>query len=164
MKWYVLQFTTTRFAAVFKQLERLNFSYYCPMAIEKYRRPDKQLSYRERLNPLFPGYLFLQADFDEFHTTSITGLPHVQRFLAFGGEPLAVPDFEISNVQKGELNQLAASEHPRLVEIMMMSDPRMRSMAMLNYITEKSLSHKMKRNKHDRTDKKKDCYKAQAAT
>ncbi|HGT9115211.1 transcription termination/antitermination NusG family protein [Escherichia coli] len=62
MKWYVLQFTTTRFAAVFKHLERLNFSYYCPMATEKYRRPDKQLSYRERLTPLFPGYLFIQAD------------------------------------------------------------------------------------------------------
>lgn len=148
MKWYVLQFTTTRFAAVFKHLERLNFSYYCPMATEKYRRPDKQLSYRERLTPLFPGYLFIQADFDEVHTTTITGLPHTQRFIAFGGEPLAVPDDEVCNVQKGERNLLNFDEYPRLVEIMMMSEPRMRSMAMLNYITEKSLSHKMKRKKN----------------
>lgn len=137
MKWYVLQFTTTRFVAVFKHLERLNFSYYCPMATEKYRRPDKQLSYRERLTPLFPGYLFIQADFDEVHTTTITGLPHTQRFIAFGGEPLAVPDDEVCNVQKGERNLLNFDEYPRLVEIMMMSEPRMRSMAMLNYITEK---------------------------
>ncbi len=105
------------------------------MATEKYRRPDKQLSYRERLTPLFPGYLFIQADFDEVHTTTITGLPHTQRFI----------------------------EYPRLVEIMMMSEPRMRSMAMLNYITEKSLSHKMKRKKND-CHQKKESSKAQAAT
>ncbi|WP_404873597.1 transcription termination/antitermination NusG family protein, partial [Klebsiella pneumoniae] len=53
MKWYVLQFTTTRFAAVFSHLEQHNFSYYCPMISEKYRRPDKQISFRERLLPLF---------------------------------------------------------------------------------------------------------------
>ncbi|MDU9498082.1 transcription termination factor NusG, partial [Escherichia coli] len=46
MKWYVLQFTTTRFAAVFAHLERLSFSYFCPMETERYRRPDKIVSYR----------------------------------------------------------------------------------------------------------------------
>jgi hypothetical protein len=55
MKWYVLQFTATRFTAVFSHLERLNFSYYCPMVTERYRRPDKEISYRERLIPLFRG-------------------------------------------------------------------------------------------------------------
>ncbi|EKN3891445.1 transcription termination/antitermination NusG family protein [Yersinia enterocolitica] len=156
MKWYVLQFTATRFTAVFSHLERLNFSYYCPMVTERYRRPDKEISYRERLIPLFHGYLFINADFDKIHSSAITAIPYVQRFIAFGGEPLPVPEEEIYNVQKGERNQLILSDSPRLVEIMLMDDPRKRSIAMLNYITEKSLTHKMKR-------KKNDCYQKKAS-
>lgn len=149
MKWYVLQFTTTRFAAVFSHLERHRISYYCPMISEKYRRPDKQISFRERLLPLFPGYLFIQADFEKIQLSSVTALPYVQRFIAFGGEPLPVPDEEIFNVQQGERDQLSHSDCPRLVEIILMDDPRKRSIAMLNYITEKSLTHKMKRKQND---------------
>ena len=67
-----------------------------------------------------------------------------------------MPEEEIYNVQKGERNQLILSDSPRLVEIMLMDDPRMRSIAMLNYITEKSLTHKMKR-------KKNDCYQKKAS-
>ncbi|HEA1042337.1 TPA: transcription termination factor NusG, partial [Escherichia coli] len=92
MKWYVLQFTTTRFAAVFAHLERLSFSYFCPMETARYRRPDKIVSYRERCFPLFPGYLFVQADFEEVHFTIITAIPYVQRFISFGGEPLPVSE------------------------------------------------------------------------
>lgn len=149
MKWYVLQFTATRFVAVFKHLESLNHPYYCPMISEKYRRPDKQHSFRERLVPLFNGYLFIQADFEKTHSTAITSIPYVQRFIAFGGEPLPVPEDEIGNVKKGERNQLVMSDSPRLMEIMLMEDAKKRSVSMLNYITEKSLTHKMKRKKND---------------
>ena len=88
---------------------------------------------------------------------------YVQRFIAFGGEPLPVPDEEIFNVQQGERNQLSHTNAPRLVEIMLMDDPRKRSIAMLNYITEKSLTHKMKRKKND-CYQKKDFKQAQAST
>jgi len=74
-----------------------------------------------------------------------------------------VPEEEIYNVQKGERNQLILSDSPRLVEIMLMDDPRKRSIAMLNYITEKSLTHKMKRKKND-CYQKKACKQAQAST
>ncbi|WP_338748514.1 transcription termination/antitermination NusG family protein [Escherichia coli] len=40
----------------------------------------------------FPGYLFIQADFEEVHSTTITAIPYVQRFISFGGEPLPVPE------------------------------------------------------------------------
>lgn len=76
----------------FAHLERLNFSYFCPMETERYRRPDKIISYRERRLPLFPGYLFIRADFEEVHSTTITAIPYVQRFISFGGEPLPVPE------------------------------------------------------------------------
>ncbi|WP_250150656.1 transcription termination/antitermination NusG family protein [Escherichia coli] len=74
----------------FAHLERLNFS-YCPMETERYRRPDKIISYRERRLPLFP-VIFLSADFEEVHSTTITAIPYVQRFISFGGEPLPVPE------------------------------------------------------------------------
>jgi transcriptional antiterminator RfaH len=96
MKWYVLQFTTTRFAAVFPHLEQHNFSYYCPMISEKYRRPDKQISFRERLLPLFPGYLFIQADFEKF-THLLSPHPLCSAVYCFGGEPLPVPDDEMAD-------------------------------------------------------------------
>jgi transcription antitermination factor NusG len=63
-----------------------------PYGDRKYRRPDKIISYRERRLPLFPGYLFIQADFEEVHSTTITAIPYVQRFISFGGEPLPVPE------------------------------------------------------------------------
>ncbi len=163
MKWYVLQFTATRFVAVFKHLESLNHPYYCPMISEKYRRPDKQHSFRQRLVPLFNGYLFIQADFEKTHSTAITSIPYVQRFIAFGGEPLPVPEDEIGNVKKGERNQLVMSDSPRLMEIMLMEDAKKRSVSMLNYITEKSLTHKMKRKKND-WNKKENFNNPQAST
>ena len=36
--------------------------------------------------------VFRQADFEEVHSTTITAIPYVQRFISFGGEPLPVPE------------------------------------------------------------------------
>ena len=154
MKWYVLQFTTTRFAAVFAHLERLSFSYFSPMETERYRRPDKIVSYRERCFPLFPGYLFVQADFEEVHSTIITAIPYVQRFISFGGEPLPVSEDVIEVLlrrqsQSAQTNLLRKSIPHEFAEILLMENPQQRSMAFIHYITERSLTHKMKRKKND---------------
>jgi transcriptional antiterminator RfaH len=169
MKWYVLQFTATRFTAVFSHLERLNFSYYCPMLIERYRRPDKIISYRERRTPLFPGYLFIQTDFQETHSTTITSLPYVQRFISFGGEPLPVPEEAMAELLEKlksssvQTNLSKKSIPHELAEILLMDNPQQRSMAFIHYITERSLTHKKKRSKND-CYKKKDCKQAQTST
>jgi transcriptional antiterminator RfaH len=169
MEWYVLQFTTTRFTAVFAHLERMKFSYFCPMETEKYRRPDKVISYRERRSPLFPGYLFIQADFEEVHSTTITAIPYVQRFISFGGEPLPVPEDVMAellakeNISSAQTNLLRKSIPHELAEILLMENSQQRSMAFIHYITERSLTHKKKRNKHDSYEKK-DCKQAQAST
>ncbi|HFG1327295.1 TPA: transcription termination/antitermination NusG family protein, partial [Klebsiella pneumoniae] len=160
MEWYVLQFTTTRFAAVFAHLERLNFSYFCPMETERYRRPDKIISYRERRLPLFPGYLFIQADFEEVHSTTITAIPYVQRFISFGGEPLPVPEDVMAELlyrqshTTAQANLLRKSIPHDFAEILLMDNPQQRSMAFIHYITERSLTHKMKRKKNDCYPKK----------
>ncbi|MGT6746366.1 hypothetical protein ACRW6C_25090, partial [Escherichia coli] len=79
---------------------------------------------------------------------------------------LKMPAFEWVHVQLHQQKGMISLSPPTIcnsAEIMMMSEPRMRSMAMLNYITEKSLSHKMKRKKND-CHQKKESSKAQAAT
>ncbi|EDI4472404.1 transcription termination factor NusG [Salmonella enterica] len=169
MEWYALQFTTTRFATVFAHLERLNFSYFCPMEIERYRRPDKLISYRERRLPLFPGYLFIQADFEKVHSTTITAIPYVQRFISFGGEPLPVAEDVMEELLSSQshptaqVNILRKSIPQQFAEILLMDDPQQRSMAFIHYITEKSLTHKMKRKKND-CNPEKNINEAQAPT
>ncbi|UNM43644.1 transcription termination/antitermination NusG family protein [Klebsiella pneumoniae] len=56
MEWYVLQFTTTRFAAVFAHLERLNFSYFCPMETE--REGANKRGNSSRLTQSFHFFMF----------------------------------------------------------------------------------------------------------
>lgn len=159
MEWYVLQFTTTRFAAVFAHLERMNLSYLCPMETGKYRRPDKIISYRERRTPLFPGYLFIQANFQEIHSTTITSLPYVQRFISFGGEPLPVPEDVMAELlerlkpSSAQPNLSKKSIPHKFAEILLMDNPQQRSLAFIHYITERSLTHKKKRIKHDSYEK-----------
>ncbi|EIS1621968.1 transcription termination factor NusG [Salmonella enterica subsp. enterica serovar Sandiego] len=156
MKWYVLQFTATRYMSVFTHLERLNFSYFCPMKTERYRRPDKILSFREKSYPAFPGYLFIQADFEEIHSTKITSIPYIQRFISFGGEPLPVPEEVMQELlsrdwlSPNSKNVSKKSIPHRLAEILLMENAQQRSTAFINYITENSLTHKMKRKTNER--------------
>jgi transcriptional antiterminator RfaH len=139
------------------------------MLIERYRRPDKIISYRERRTPLFPGYLFIQADFQETHSTTITSLPYVQRFISFGGEPLPVPEEVMAELLEKlksssvQTNLSKKSIPHELAEILLMDNPQQRSMAFIHYITERSLTHKKKRSKND-CYKKKDCKQAQTST
>ncbi len=45
-----------------------------------------------RTAPLFPGYLFVRADWEEVPLTTVAWTPGVRRVVAFGGKPAVVPD------------------------------------------------------------------------
>lgn len=158
MKWYVLQFTTTRFEAVFTHLKRINISYFCPMKTEKYRRPDKIISYRERRTPLFPGYLFIQVDFQGVDSTTVTSLPYVQRIISFGSEPLPVPEdvmadlLDSSSSSSAQINLMEKSTHYALAEIFLMENEQQRSMALIHLITDRSLINVKERIKQERNE------------
>lgn len=160
MKWYVLQFTTTRFEAVFTHLKRINISYFCPMETEKYRRPDKIISYRERRTPLFPGYLFIRADFQEIDSKTITSLPYVQRIISFGSKPLPVPEdvmtdlLDSSSSSSAQINLVEKSIHHALAEIFLMENEQQRSMAFIHLITDRSLINAKERIKQKSNENK----------
>jgi transcription antitermination factor NusG len=50
--------------------------------------------------PLFPGYLFVQADLDQVGQSAINWVPGVVRLVNFGGEPVAVPDAVIEHIKQ----------------------------------------------------------------
>lgn len=145
MKWYVLQFSATRYSSVCALLERREISYFCPMITEKYRRPDKVAVYRERQTPAFPGYLFVNIDFEVVHSTVLTSLPNVHRFISFGTEPLVVPVGVIESLIErnwsSNVPQKKSIPH-RFAEILLMEDPLKRSISFINYVTECSLTHR----------------------
>jgi transcriptional antiterminator RfaH len=50
--------------------------------------------------PLFPGYLFAQADLEEVGQSAINWVPGVVRLVSFGGEPVVVPDAVIEHIKR----------------------------------------------------------------
>nr|MDN3756772.1 transcription termination factor NusG [Escherichia coli] len=99
-------------------------------------------------------------DFEEVHSTTITAIPYVQRFISFGGEPLPVPEDVMAELlyrqshTTAQANLLRKSIPHDFAEILLMDNPQQRSMAFIHYITERSLTHKMKRKKNDCYPKK----------
>ncbi|WP_306823545.1 transcription termination/antitermination NusG family protein, partial [Salmonella enterica] len=150
MKWYVLQFTATRFQTVFKHLENMGVQFYCPMDASKhYRRPDNQIGFRKRPVPLFPGYLFVNVDFGSIHSTKITALPWTQRFISFGGEPVPISEEDLTNVlvfEKGRGKSPSSEQAPEdivksipheLAVVLLEDNPEKRSMLLLRYLDER---------------------------
>jgi transcriptional antiterminator RfaH len=52
------------------------------------------------VTPLFPGYLFAQADLEQVGQSAINWAPGVVRLVSFGGEPVTVPDAVIEHIKR----------------------------------------------------------------
>jgi transcription antitermination factor NusG len=52
------------------------------------------------VSPLFPGYLFVQADLDRVGQAAINWVPGVLSLVSFGGIPAAVPDRVIEHIRQ----------------------------------------------------------------
>jgi transcription antitermination factor NusG len=51
------------------------------------------------LKPYFPGYVFAQAELDNYRQHALLSIPQVIRIIGIGDEPLAIPDHEIATVR-----------------------------------------------------------------
>lgn len=145
-RWYVLEFSAVRFRAVFNYLKNLNADWYCPMRMNIRQRTGRIKSYTSRECPLFPGYLFIRIDFNILHSTHVTRLSHIHRFVSFGGEPVSVPDGIITQVKEYEgdaysLPQREQSIPHEFAEVLLLEDPLMRNYALLNYLASRNLQH-----------------------
>jgi transcriptional antiterminator RfaH len=144
--WYVLEFSAVRYKTVFRYLDSLNAEWYCPMQLTLRKRNGRLKSYTRRESPLFPGYLFIRLDFDILHSTLVTRLSHVHRFVSFGNEPVSVSEDIILQVKACEINEDAfhggihAISH-EFAEILLLDDPLKRNYALLNYLASSNLQH-----------------------
>lgn len=60
-----------------------------------------------RTEPLFPGYLFVRADWENVPLAAVTWTPGVRRVVGFGGRPAVVPD-EVIGFIRDRLERLEA--------------------------------------------------------
>lgn len=92
MKWYLLRFDATSFNVVFNYLTSSGVEYFCPMLKTHYLRPDKRQSFRKRVAPAFPGYLFVNLDFDHCHPQKLAAHPRIYKLIEFGNGPSPIDD------------------------------------------------------------------------
>lgn len=95
-QWYLIQCKPRQEARAEQNLRNQHFSCYCPRhTVEKIRHGKKTLIQQ----PLFPGYLFINLCklTDSWH--SIRSTRGVLRMVTFAGEPLAVDDAVIDDLQ-----------------------------------------------------------------
>lgn len=101
--WFLLRFNATSFNGVFSYLKGKGINYLCPMSETLYKRPDCKNSFRKRMAPTFPGYLFVNMNFNNCHTTKITSHDKIYCFVKFG------KDNQTKAIPEKIINELAAN-------------------------------------------------------
>ncbi|MFO7664774.1 MAG: transcription termination/antitermination NusG family protein [Chloroflexota bacterium] len=61
-----------------------------------------------KIRPYFPGYIFIQADFDSLGLNAFNWIPGTRGIVNFGGEPAVVPDQLIREL-KERVNRIEAA-------------------------------------------------------
>lgn len=94
LAWYVVHTQPRREMLVASLLEdRLHLAVFLPEIVQSTRG-------QKRKAPLFPGYVFVEADFAVTAPTAINTLPGVFRLVTTGERPQAVPAQEIARLRE----------------------------------------------------------------
>lgn len=87
--WYVVQCRANQNFRAQENLENQGFTCFQPqLRVEKLRAGRRV----QRKEPLFPGYLFIQLHKEGQSWHSIRSTRGVQKLVAFGDRPMAMPD------------------------------------------------------------------------
>lgn len=144
--WYVLAYTSNRLRAVEDFLNLKCVDFYNPEKESRsYVRPDKQCCVRKSYAPVFPGYLFVNMNFNELHPEKLAAFRYIYGLITFGDGPLPV-DVEIINALKEkDWNESPFDKYKGLkrasiphefAAILLMEEPVKRSIALLKYLTD----------------------------
>ena len=101
--WYAARAKPCQERIALENLQRQEFRTYWPqIEIEKV----KNGKIVKLMEPLFPGYLFINCHMEIANWRSINGTRGIQRLLSFAedGRPSAVPDGEVDDLQEREAN------------------------------------------------------------
>lgn len=93
--WFAVYTKPRQEHIALENLERQEFRCFLPMAINPYqRRSEKKL----RVEPLFPRYLFLNANADEQSLGPVRSTRGVATLVRFGMELARLPEFVIQTI------------------------------------------------------------------
>lgn len=98
--WYVLIHDSNYHQSLIDRISGLGVEVYSPMRTTLMPRKNRPSCQRYEV-VLLPGYLMLNFDPEEVHTTQITAFNGAYGFVKFGNRPpLVVPDAEIANFKQ----------------------------------------------------------------
>lgn len=93
--WYVIHAQTRKESEVETALKRQGLEIFLPMLTVPSRRRDRKVTLRV---PLFPGYLFINAQLDTTVLHKIIKAHHVFRLLG-NGRPAPIPEAEVEGIK-----------------------------------------------------------------
>lgn len=133
-KWYLLNYQTRFYPEIFNQLAAYNIHCYTPYFIRFVLRSDKKnVAWRQKQTPLFPGYLFLYFDVENVHTTTLKKIHGIVGFVRRGRQIITVPETVISALKLLPANitvkKMKEIEHRNVDPVMLVEVEKMASFA-----------------------------------
>lgn len=98
-QWFVVQTKVRQEALAEENLNRQHYITYLPKTKVKKRRRDKWL---EQIEPLFPGYVFLQLKVGETSVAPVRSTIGVLRLVEFGRHLAPLPESVISFLKNNQ--------------------------------------------------------------
>lgn len=95
MKWYAFYTRPRSEKASFTRLEKAGFTCYLPLKRERRKWSDR---IKTVLLPLFPSYLFVQAEEHQLNGIRIEGA--LVGYITFEGKPASIPDGQMEIIKK----------------------------------------------------------------
>jgi transcription antitermination factor NusG len=107
--WYAVYTCARHEKRIAEQFGQRSIEQFLPLYEAVHRWKDRRV--RVQL-PMFPSYIFVRiALWDQLKVLQIPG---VVRLVSFNGKPVALPEWEISALQRGLTSGLRAEPHPYL--------------------------------------------------
>ena len=115
-QWFAVQTKVRQESLAEENLKRQHYTTYLPLIQVRKRRRDKWV---EQIEPLFPGYVFLQLEVGETSVAPVRSTVGVLRLIEFGGKLASIPD-NIIGFLKG--NEETSGLHSTIEQPMQLGD------------------------------------------
>lgn len=106
-QWYAMKSKPNKEDFLANQLDGRGVGVFYPRLVVKPVNPRSR-----KIQPYFPGYLFVQADFEVVNLSDLQWLPGAVGLVSFGGEPAVVPESLVGALQKqiDEMNAITKAQ------------------------------------------------------
>ncbi|MBP1701378.1 MAG: putative RfaH family transcriptional regulator [Chloroflexi bacterium] len=101
--WYALRSKPRKEDIVWRQVTQSGYETFYPRIRVNPVNPRSR-----KVQPYFPGYLFVLADLDQVGVSTFQWMPHTLGLVSFGGEPAYVPENLIIALRK-RVEEIAAA-------------------------------------------------------